>query len=84
MTNKNRLSEVDLDNVSGGMQGDQVSGEKTAYVVANGNSESCRCPECGKISTYTIISGGRRKCDNCGRVYEVSFSAAKKTAAYEA
>ena len=88
MINEYRLPEDDLDNVSGGMQADQASDGKikvqAVKVVANSGTDTCRCPECGEVSRYEVLSGGRRRCGNCGRVYELSISALENPAAYEA
>ncbi len=88
MISEYRLPEDDLDNVSGGMQVDQASDGKikgkTVLEIANSGADTCRCPECGEVSRYEVLSGGRRRCGNCGRVYELSISALENPAAYEA
>ncbi|MBQ9503682.1 MAG: hypothetical protein IJU93_01590 [Lachnospiraceae bacterium] len=88
MINEYRLPEDDLDNVSGGMQADQASDGKikgkAVLEIANSGVDTCRCPECGEVSRYEVLSGGRRRCSNCGRVYELSISALENPAAYEA
>ena len=82
MITENRLSEDELDSVSGGMQAEQDVRVQSS--LADAASDTCLCPECGKKSTYEVLSGGRRKCNACGRVYELSLGTINSRTEFEA
>lgn len=52
------LTDDELDKVAGGVEPDGVA----------------LCPECGEMSGYTELPGGRRKCGACGRTYSTGLA----------
>ena len=80
----NSLGEDELELVSGGMRTDLAAAGGQGALEGSTDGDTCICPECGKRTTYIVLSGGRRKCNGCGRTYELTLSAVKNNKAYEA